>query len=444
MAEESRSADSVKSYQSVRSISAKVLTGVLNGASLTRLLTENAGLVAPNERPLLSEMTYGSCRWFHRLDAVLKQLLQKPLRRRDTVIRSLLIIGLYQLTTMRIKPHAVVAETVNAARHLGKPMFTKLVNGVLRRFQREHETLLQKADVQIPSRFSMPDWLLQKIKKDWPDDWQQICLAMLEAPPMSLRLNTAITNCQSYLDQLSAQGIHARAIDGLPTAVILDQSMAVESIPGFIQGQVSVQDAGAQLAARLLDAQEDDRVLDACAAPGGKTGHLLEHTENLDLTAIDIDELRLERVSENLQRLNQQAKLLVGNAAEPDGAWSQLQYDAILLDVPCSATGVIRRHPDIKLLRREEDIQNLAREQRKILQACWSLLKPGGKLLYVTCSLLSDENEKEIAWFLAQQDDANELSLQPGVPHKTRQHGIQVIPGDSTMDGFYYALLTKG
>ena len=430
-------------YQSVRSVAANVLHGVIQGGSLTRLLAEHSGRVSENERALLSEMSFGSCRWFHRLDAVLALLMQKPLRKRDADIHALLIIGLYQLAYMRIKPHAILAETVNAARHLGKPMFTRLVNGVLRGFQREQQSLLERVDNNEVALYSMPQWLLDELKSSWPDHWQLICKAMLQQPPMSLRLNTRSTPVENYIQRLVEKNMQARPVAGIPSALILDKAVPVEQIPGFSEGEVSVQDAGAQLAAMLLDAQPGTQVLDACAAPGGKTGHMLERSEDLQMTAIDVDEQRLQKVAENLQRLKLRANLAVGDAGENDGDWARQHYDCILLDVPCSATGVIRRHPDIKLLRRRNDIAGLVQQQRRILLNIWPLLKPGGRLLYITCSLLSAENEQQVEWLLQQKPDAVELSLQPKVEHHNRKHGIQVIPGNSNMDGFFYCLLTK-
>ncbi len=431
-------------FHSVRSVAANVLHGVTQGGSLTRLLAESAGSVNDKDRALLSELLFGSCRWYHRLDAVLSLLMQKPLRKRDGDVHALLIIGLYQLNHMRIKPHAVLAETVNAARHLGKPMFTRLVNGVLRRFQREQESLLKQADNNPAVASSMPQWLLEELKSAWPDQWQQITSAMLQQPPLTLRLNTRLVGMQDYLQQLLDQHMPAKPVKGMESALVLDKAVPVEQIPGFMQGLVSVQDAGAQLAAVLLDATQGSMVLDACSAPGGKTGHILERSDNLQLTAIDIDEQRLEKVQENLQRLGLHAVLEVGDAAKNKGDWVKRQYDFILLDVPCSATGVIRRHPDIKLLRKRSDIAGLVEQQRKILLNVWPLLKPGGGLLYATCSLLAAENEQQVDWLLKQKQDAVELSLEPLVEHHRRKHGIQLLPGDLNMDGFFYSLLTKG
>jgi len=345
---------------------------------------------------------------------------------------------------MRVKPHAVLAETVNAARHLGKPMFTRLINGVLRRFQREQQVLLNQVDEKIPAQLSMPQWLLNELLTGWPEHWRAIVLAMQKPPPLTLRVNNQRIKTAAYMQKLlQDQQSQAVSVAGLASAVTLSEAVPVKKIAGFSEGLVSVQDAGAQLAAEILNAAAGSDVLDACSAPGGKTGHILERSDNIRLTAIDVDSARLQMVADNLDRLALQATLETGDAAAPDGTWATRQYDYILLDVPCSATGVIRRHPDIKLLRRKSDIAGLLQQQRRILENVWPLLKVNGRLLYATCSLLPVENEQQIAWFLQQYQDAGELSVNPQVGHHKRQHGIQVIPGDADMDGFYYALLSK-
>jgi 16S rRNA (cytosine967-C5)-methyltransferase len=434
---------SASGIASVRSVAATALDAILSGASLTRLLASCSHEVDVNDRALLAELLFGSCRWYYRLDAVLARLMKKPLRKRDSDIHALIIIGLYQLVHMRIKPHAVLAETVNAARELGKPMFTRLVNGVLRGFQREQQSLLEQVDKNPAAAMAMPPWLLDDIRSYWPDRWQQIAQAMLEPPPLTLRLNTRRSSLAEYQELLLEQQMQAKPVDGIPGAVVLDKPVAVERIPGFSEGLVSVQDAGAQLAAMLLDVSENSVVLDACAAPGGKTGHILERADAVRLTAIDVDQQRLQKVVQNLERLQLQATLEVADAALPGGEWARQTYDFILLDVPCSATGVIRRHPDIKLLRRRGDIAGLIQQQRDILLNVWPVLKPGGRMLYATCSILSAENEQQIEWFLQQQRDAVEIPLQPQVSHHQRRHGVQLLPGESTTDGFYYALLAK-
>lgn len=431
------------SNQSVRSVAATVLSGVIKGGSLTRLLSDYSPRVALNDRALLSELTFGSCRWFVRLQAALSLLMKKPLRKRDSDVHALLILGLYQLIYMRIKPHAILAETVDASRKMGKPMFTKLVNGVLRSFQREQETILKQVDQSLSHEMSMPQWLLDELKLSWPDRWRDLMKALLEQAPMTLRLNIQRCPQHEYLARLEQENIQVEAIEGIESALILSSPLSVSDIPGFDDGLISVQDGGAQLAAEFLDAKANSSVLDSCAAPGGKTGHILERAESIELIALDIDGDRLNKVEDNLKRLKLTAELNIGDAANPGGDWSTRTYDYILLDVPCSATGVIRRHPDIKLLRRKGDIDELVKLQRSILTNIWSLLNKNGRLLYATCSLLKQENENQIDWFLQQQSDAAELLIETEVEHQRRQHGIQVLPGKSKMDGFFYSLLTK-
>jgi 16S rRNA (cytosine967-C5)-methyltransferase len=399
--------------------------------------------VPENDRALLLELCYGSCRWYFRLEYLLASLMKKPLRKRDLDIHALLIIGLYQLLFMRIKQHAVLQETVDAARHLGKPAFVKLVNGVLRNFQREQESLVSRIQQNRMATYAMPEWLLDALQKDWPHQWQTMASALLEHPPMTLRINLQKNSISEYVANLAEHGVTALPVKGIRSAVALDAALPVEHLPGFLKGKASVQDAGAQLAALLLDAEDGSSVLDACAAPGGKTGHILELGNKLHMVAMDIDKGRLDRVADNLQRLGLDAQLIVGDAVKPEGNWAANQYDHILLDVPCSATGVIRRHPDIKLLRRKHDIAGLVEQQRQILLNIWPLLKTGGRLLYATCSILSEENEQQIAWFLNQQPAAVELKPELVVTHLSRQHGIQLLPGAFGNDGFYYALLQK-
>lgn len=438
----SRSAHKTPPAKPLRVVAAKILERVISGQSLTRQLELQGGDVAPNEKAILAEIVYGSCRWYHRLDAVLAVLLKKPLRARDLVIHSLLITGLYQLQFMRVKPHAVVAETVNAVRQLKKPALAGLVNGVLRSFQRDGESILAELDKDPVTRYSLPPWLLGKLKKHWPDHWQTVVSALLEAPPLTLRVNRRVSDAARYQQRLQQAGMSGYLLDGVASALVLEQPVGVDRLPGFADGDVSVQDGGAQLAALLLDVRDGEEVLDACAAPGGKTGHLLEQGE-IALTAMDEDEARLERVRQNLERLKLDARVLAGDAADATEQWADRHYDAILLDVPCSATGVIRRHPDIKLLRQPEDIGRLAQLQQRILENAWATLKPGGRLLYVTCSLMPEENDVQVANFIKKHNNARVMKINPGVEHVTCNHGIQLLPGLAQTDGFYYALLGR-
>ena len=424
-----------------RLIAARVLSRVLqDGQSLTAALESALQTVeSGKDRAFVQALCYGVCRTYHRLDFNLSELLDKPLK--DTDVKALALVGLYQLKYMRVKPHAAVSETVLAARK--KPWAKALINALLRRYLREQDNLEQKADTVQVAAVSHPDWLIKQIEQDWPQQAQQILLENNQQPPMALRINLVRISQDQYLQQLSEQGIEAVAVSFCPSAIILDKPVAVDLLPGFAEGLVSVQDTAAQLAAGLLDVQAEHRVLDVCAAPGGKTAHILEHQPQLkELVAVDIDESRLQRVSDTLQRLRLPAKLVVGDAASPQDWWDGQLFDRILLDAPCSALGVVRRHPDIKLLRRAEDIKPLQALQLNILNAVWPLLAPGGIMLYATCSILKQENEQQIDAFLAEHPDAVELPID-AVWGFAGSHGRQIMTGESAMDGFYYVRLGK-
>ncbi|MDI1230101.1 MAG: 16S rRNA (cytosine(967)-C(5))-methyltransferase RsmB [Methylobacter sp.] len=424
-----------------RLVAARVLSRVLqDGQSLTAAL-DNAflSIESGKDRAFIQALCYGVCRQFHRLDFILSQLLDKPLK--DADVKSLALVGLYQLKFMRVKPHAAVSETVLAARK--KPWAKSLINAVLRTYLREQEELEHKADKFQVAALSHPDWLIKQIEQDWPEQALTIFLENNQQPPMVLRANLAKTSREHYLQLLTEQGIEAEAVGFCRSAIRLDKPVPVDLLPGFAEGMVSVQDAAAQLAAGLLDVQPGHRVLDVCAAPGGKTAHILETQAQLKkLVAVDIDASRMLRVSENCQRLGLQATLVVGDAANPEGWWDGQPFDRILLDAPCSALGVIRRHPDIKLLRRAEDIGQLQAMQKTILQAVWPLLAPGGLLVYATCSILKQENEQQVQAFLAEHNDAAELPIEAGWGI-SGICGRQIITGESAMDGFYYARISK-
>jgi len=392
---------------------------------------------------MVQELCYGVLRWWLRLHWIAHSLLERPLKQRDSDLEALILIGIYQLLYMRVPTHAAVAETVEGARGLGKPWAAGLINGVLRNLLRNQEDLLASIGEDVAVDLSCPEWLLGMLKKAWPDHWRSILEAANGRPPMSLRVNLKRCSRNDYFELLQKASIAARPIPDVASGVLLDKPQDVFGLPGFVDGLVSVQDGGAQLAAGLLDLQSGDKVLDLCAAPGGKTCHILELAPaDISMTAVDIHADRLQRVRENLQRLGLTATLYSGDAAEPEGEWADTGYDRILLDVPCSATGVIRRHPDIKLLRRPDDIGALADLQQRILQSAWSLLKPGGVLVYATCSLLPRENEKQSESFLSRQKDACELPIDATWDH-ARSHGRQILPGEGSMDGFYYARIMK-
>jgi 16S rRNA (cytosine967-C5)-methyltransferase len=436
-----------------RLVAAKVLSRVLqDGQSLTAALDKAFSDIEPvKDRAFIQALCYGVCRQYHWLDFILTQLLDKPLK--DADVKSLALVGLYQLKFMRVKAHAAVSETVLAARK--KPWAKSLINALLRTYLREQEALEHKADKCQVAALSHPDWLIKKIEQDWPEQALSILQENNQQPPMVLRVNLAKTNIEDYLQRLTEQDIAAKTVSFCPSAIRLDKPVPVEMLPCFTDGLVSVQDTAAQLAAGLLDVQPGHRVLDVCAAPGGKTAHILESAVGRNdratagasvsselLVAVDIDEFRMQRVRENLQRLDLQAKLVIGDATNPKDWWDGKPFDRILLDAPCSALGVIRRHPDIKILRRAEDICQLQALQKSILRAVWPLLAPGGLLLYATCSILKQENEQQVQAFLAEHADAVEQPFKAdwGIAGIC---GRQILTGESAMDGFYYALLSK-
>jgi len=410
--------------------------------SLSAVLAE-VEPVAAADRALVRELCYGVLRWHPRLEALLQGLLQHPLKARDADVHALLLLGLYQLAYMRVPPHAAVGETVSAVAALGKEWARGLVNGVLRRFQRERERLEDALAADLTATLAHPAWLLEALQDAWPEDWRRVAEAGNQRPPMVLRVNTRRLGRGAYLQQLAGAGMTARSLPGAPQALLLDKPVDVAALPGFARGEVSVQDAGAQLAALLLDLHPGQRVLDACAAPGGKTGHLLELEPGLaEVLAMDRDAERMRRVSATLTRLGLAAQALVADAADPAAWWDGRLFDRILLDAPCSATGVIRRHPDIKVLRRMGDIAAVQSEQARLLEALWPLLGKGGMLLYVTCSVLPQENQHQVVRFLGAHPEAEELPIHASWGRPCAA-GRQILSGEAGMDGFYYARLHK-
>jgi len=428
-----------------RLIAAKVLNKVFqNGQSLTAALDDvlsnnSAETIESKDKAFIQALCYGVCRQSYRLELILNELLDKPLK--DLEVKALVLVGLYQLEFMRVKPHAAVSETVQAARK--KPWAKALLNAVLRNYLRKQDELTQKANSVQVAATSHPDWLIKRVEQDWPQHAPDIFMENNLQAPLVLRVNQAKVSRADYLTQLEEQGIIAAAVNFCPSAIVIEKPVQVESLPGFSSGLVSVQDTAAQLAAGLLDVQPGQRVLDVCAAPGGKTAHILEFQPGLkELVAVDIDASRMQRVRQNLDRLSLSAGLLVGDASQPENWWDGQQFERILIDAPCSAIGVIRRHPDIKILRRDEDFQPLIALQKKILQAIWPLLAPGGALLYATCSILKQENECQIAAFIESHPDAVNLPINADWGLSV-SYGRQIITGESSMDGFYYALLGK-
>jgi 16S rRNA (cytosine967-C5)-methyltransferase len=401
-----------------------------------------------SQRAAIRAIALGSLRWYLRLAPAIDGLLSHPQGVADE-IRSLLIVSAHQIEYSRNAPQATAHAAVDATRILGQGRASGLVNAVLRRFVAEKASRLSEVDRKLSGRTAHPGWLVKLLEQAWPESHESILAADNEHPPLVLRVDLSRTSRATYLEELAAAEIAASPLDWAPAAVRLDRPVAVSLLPGFREGVVSVQDAGAQLAARLLDAQPAMRVLDACAAPGGKTGHLLEHTPDLaELVAIDVDEDRVTRIRENLERLGRQAQIQVADVGEPDGFWDRRPFDRILVDAPCSSTGVIRRHPDIKLLRRASDIPAFVTVQDRILRATFNMLAPGGRLVYCTCSLLPAENEEVIERLLAAEPSARVAAMPPAgalAPGALdRRIGIQLIPGSQAgTDGFYYACLEK-
>lgn len=430
-----------------RAVAAEIVDAVASsGQSLDAAISAQERRVPAGDRALLRMLSYGTLRYHWQLQRWSGQLLERPLQQKDSVIGALLSIGLYQLKEMRIPDHAVVSQTVEAARYLRRPKLAGLVNACLRRFQRD-ALATSSADDQ-EAYWNHPQWLIDTLKSDWPEDWQAILAANDERAPMWLRVNSLREETASYQQRLCGAGIAFETLAAVPDAICLAEPRLVSELPGFDSGDVSVQDAAAQIAARWLLAKTDGRILDACAAPGGKSGHLLElGGDAVTLVAIDSDAARSTKIHDNLERLGQRATIISADASKPEQWWDGDPFAGILLDAPCSATGVIRRHPDIKLLRRASDIEVLCRLQGALLQALWALLAPGGYLLYATCSTLSAENDAVVGRFLDSHDDALEDDVLPNYNihdlMRQRPHGYQVLPGTAQLDGFYYACLQK-
>jgi len=431
----------------LRATAAQVVDNVMSkGRSLDRALADFQGQVSERDRALLRMLSYGTLRSHWHLQAWIDALLSRPLKARDSCINELLAVGLFQLSDTRIPDHAVVSETVEAARHLGRPKLAPLVNAILRRFLRDR--ISDQPPPNEEAKYDHPRWLIEMLRTDWPDDWQPILAANNDRAPMWLRVNPAHGSAADYVLRLKEIEIESELIAGLPQAVRLNEPQPVDILPGFSEGHVSVQDAAAQLAAPWLLADVKGRILDACAAPGGKSSHLLEiGGSGIDLTCVDNDAERLDGISQNLVRLGLVATIVCGDASNPGEWWDKEPYDGILLDAPCSASGVIRRHPDIKHLRRSVDIATLAKTQLAMLKGLWPALRPGGRLLYVTCSVLAAENEAVVTRFLADSGDAKESAvLQNNNIHdlmRDKASGHQVLPGTVGLDGFYFACLEK-
>lgn len=426
-----------------RVIAAQILRCVLlDHRSLNAALSQFDGqLPSTQDRSFVRSLCYGTLRWYFRLDAILTLLLRKPLRNKDTDIKVLALLGLYQICYTRVKPYAAVSETVAA---VGKKIWAKsLLNGLFRTYLRSQEKFDALADKSRQGLSAHPGWLEQEIRGNWPDSADDILRANNAHPPMVLRANRQKITRNQYIEILAEADISAKSIDFAADALVLESPVDISRLPGFSDGLVSVQDAAAQQAAELLDLMPGYRVLDACAAPGGKTTHILQVCADLsELVAVDIDADRASKIERDLDRVGCSASVVVADMTKPKTWWQGFSFDRILLDAPCSATGVIRRHPDIKFLRNELDIEKLCELQQCLLDVAWQMLVPGGELLYATCSILKQENCHQIRKFLDANTDAQHVPLE--IDWGLEQTlGWQILPGDRNTDGFYYAKLKK-
>ncbi|GGX94297.1 ribosomal RNA small subunit methyltransferase B [Litchfieldella qijiaojingensis] len=429
--------------QAVRAAAARALVPVITDRGSLASLDDSQ--VALRDRGFLRALCYGVCRTLPRLEALASELLRSPFKSRDADIQALLLLGIYQLLYLRVPAHAAVGETAGAARVLDKAWATRVLNGCLRRLQRESSKLQGKVDRDPCVALLHPAWLLKWLRRSWPEDWREIAIANNQPGPMTLRVNRRQCDREAYRERLLAAGLESTLCQHAPDGLTLAESCDVDALPGFREGVVSVQDEAAQLAVELmgpvLAPRPGARVLDACCAPGGKTAHLLE-VFDVDVTALDSDASRLARAEATLSRLGLTARLIHADASGLEW-WDQSMFNAILLDAPCSGTGVIRRHPDIKRLRRPEDIRELATLQARLLDNLWQTLAPGGTLLYATCSVLPEENADQIKAFLARTPDAVATTPEQVAWGRPAGAGRQLLPMENGHDGFFYARLLK-
>ncbi|WP_153915665.1 16S rRNA (cytosine(967)-C(5))-methyltransferase RsmB [Shewanella sp. TC10] len=423
----------------VRALAAKAIFNVLEkGISLSVALPDQQQhLTNGKDKALLAELCYGVMRQLPQLDKCVSDCLSKPFKAKQRILHQLLLVGCYQLYFTRIPAHAAISETAEACRQMKFDGLVKVINGVLRNIQRKEAPLNTDNDTL---KYNTPAWFIKRLKSAYPDNWADIIEQSHQRPPMWLRNNQLSQTRDNYLSQLAEHEIEASAGDS-DDAILLAAPKDVMQLPRFAEGSASVQDGAAQWAATLLAPQSNELVLDACAAPGGKTCHTIECEPSISMVAVDFDAKRLERVQQNLDRLNLKAQVIHGDAADIDSWWQGDKFDRILLDAPCSATGVIRRHPDIKWLRKNNDIEELALLQQQIIDHCWKWLKPGGTMLYATCSILPQENSQQIEQFLQRTPDASLIPIAQQL--SAEDIGWQILPGQNNMDGFYYARLVK-
>jgi 16S rRNA (cytosine967-C5)-methyltransferase len=427
----------------VRVVAAEAIGQVLRGRSLSTVLPKYSQKVADNDQSLLKELCFGTLRWYPQLQAIVNHLMSKPIKDKEREIQALLACGIYQLMYMRVADHAAINETVAATVKLKRLWAKGLVNAVLRNFQRQQQQITEQLANAAEFETAHPQWLINRIQKAWPEQAREILTANNLQAPMCLRVNANHCSRDDYLKLLAEKEIQASKTEHSSVGIWLNSPRDVTELPGFEDGWVSVQDESAQLAASLLDVQPDHVVLDACCAPGGKTCHILESEPKLAaLTAIDLEASRLERCKDNLQRLNLQANLIAADVGAIEEWWDNNPFDRILLDAPCSASGVIRRHPDIKLLRKDTDIDNLSKIQTELLEKVWKTLRKGSMLIYATCSVLPQENDQVVAQFLATNNDASVVKIEADWG-KATDFGRQIFPSAKGGDGFYYSRLQK-
>ena len=420
-----------------RLLAVELLTKLLDEKKTLNELLDVKRLACVDKPSLVKALCFGVCRFYFELDAIAQNLVKK--RPKDISVWCIILSGLYQLKYLDMPDYAIIKESVSLANRLKKQWAKGFINAVLRNYCRNKASIL--ASVSTNQELSHPNWFVKKIQNAWPNHWQQILKANNIQPPMTLRVNCLKTSVDDYLCLLAKNDIKAFPVPMVCDAIILSQAQDVSNLPFFYEGYVSIQDASPQLAADILKLKKGVRVLDACCAPGGKTCHLLERGVT-ELDALDIDEIRLLKLKDNLNRLKLDANIIHANLLDVASWWSKNQYDRILLDAPCSATGVIRRHPDIKILRTQGDVDAIRKTQKLMLESLWPLLKPGGYLLYATCSILPEENDEQIERFIKTCQDAISLPIDASWGVKT-PYGRQILPGFGDMDGFYYSLLKK-
>ena len=430
---------------SSRVIAIKIVKEVIEKNMPLKIVIDNNKAIKNigKDEALIKEISFGTLRWYTQLEYILTQLVDKPIKKKDRILKYLIIIGLYQLIHMRTPNHAVVSETVEACTKINMEWAKGLVNAVLRRYLRESKKIQSKIFKNKIIKFAHPEWLVKKIKKDWPKNWKNILVANNERPPMYIRVNKLRNDRKNYLNKLRKVGIAGEETKYSSDCILIKEPINVEKLPGFFKGDLSVQDLAAQLAVGLLDLKPNHNVLDACAEPGGKTSHILESEPKIkNLLAIEKDKIRARKLRSTLDRIGLQANVSEEDAMNTDRWWDGEKFDRILLDIPCSATGVIRRHPEIKLLRTEDEIIEINKLQMKLLTSLWKTLKDNGLLLYATCSILNQENCNLIKKFLKNHSECSLKSITKKWGNDTT-YGTQILPGENNMDGFFYACLVK-